>query len=87
MTKIYASIHITLGDLFTMYARSLFLRKNVCRRGSMRILTDSERKRNWKEVLANYNKTGINIGHQQDHWMELKEALRAQTHAEVPFRM
>jgi len=37
------------------------------------MLTDSARKRNRKEVLANYNKTRINIGHQ--HWMELKEAL------------
>jgi hypothetical protein len=32
-------------------------------RGHMRILTDSARKRNRKEVLANYNKTRINIGH------------------------
>jgi len=31
----------------------------------------------------NYNKTRINIGHQHDSWMELKEALRVQTHAEV----
>ena len=28
------------------------------------ILTDSARKRNRKEALANYNKTRINIGHQ-----------------------
>jgi len=33
--------------------------------------------------LANYNKTRINIGHQHDRWMELKEALRARTYAEV----
>ena len=32
-------------------------------------------------------KTRINIGHQHDHWMELKKALRVQTHAEVPLRM
>jgi len=51
--------------------------------GCMRILTDSARKWNRKEVLANYNKTRINIGHQDDCWMELKEALRVQTHAEV----
>ena len=50
----------------------------------MRILIDSARKR--KEVLANYNKTRINIGHQPDRWMEWKEALRVQTHAEVPLR-
>jgi hypothetical protein len=36
-----------------------------------------------KEVLANYDKTRINIGHQHDRWMELKEASRIQTHAEV----
>ena len=40
------------------------------------ILADSARKRNKKEVFANYNKTRINIGHQHDRWMELKEALR-----------
>jgi hypothetical protein len=28
------------------------------------MLTDSARKRNRKEVLANYNKTRSNIGHQ-----------------------
>ena len=44
-----------------------------------RILTDSARKRNRKEVLANYNKTRINIGHQHEHGMELKEALRVQS--------
>jgi hypothetical protein len=32
-----------------------------------RILTDSDRKRNRKEVLANY-KTRINIGHHHDRW-------------------
>ena len=52
-------------------------------RGRTRILTDSARKGNRKEVLVNYNKTRINIGHQQDRWMELKEALRVQTHAAV----
>ena len=37
-----------------------------------------------KKVLVNYNKTIINIGHHQhDRWMELKEALRVQLHAEV----
>ena len=51
--------------------------------GRTRILTDSARKRIWKEVLANYNKTRINIGHQHDRWMKLKEALRVQIHAEV----
>ena len=51
-------------------------------RGRTRILTDSARKRNRKEILENYNKTRINIG-QHDRWMELKEALRVQTHAEV----
>jgi hypothetical protein len=55
--------------------------KPVC--SHMRILTDSAQKRNRKEVLANYNKTRINTGHKHDCWMELKEALRIQTHAEV----
>jgi len=52
-------------------------------RGRTRILTDSFRKRNRKEVLANYNKTRISIGHQHNRWMELTVALRVQTHAEV----
>ena len=51
--------------------------------GRTRILTDSIRKRNRKEVLANYNKTRINMGHPHDRWMELKETMRVQTHAEV----
>jgi len=52
-------------------------------RGRTRILTDYVRKPNRKEVLANYNKTRINIGHQYNRWMELTVALRVQTHAEV----
>jgi hypothetical protein len=55
----------------------------ISAQGSTRILTDSARKRNRKEVFPNYNKTTINIGHQHDRWMELKEALRVQTHTEV----
>ena len=47
--------------------------------GRTRILTDSSRKRNRTDVLGNYNKTRINIGHQHDRWMELKEALGVQT--------
>ena len=71
-----------------MHARSLLLlKKNVCRHGCTTILTDSARKRNRKEVFANCNKTSINIGHQHHHWMELKEALRVQTYAEVPLGM
>jgi hypothetical protein len=76
---------MTLGNLLLCMREVCFCRKNVCRRGSTRILTDSKRNRNWKEVLANYIKTRINIGHQQDLWMELKEPLTAQTHDEVPF--
>ena len=34
-----------------------------------RILTDSDRKRKRKEILANYNKTRIKIGHHHDRWM------------------
>ena len=52
-------------------------------RGRTRILTDSARKRNRKEVLPNYNKTRSNIGHQHDRWTGLKEALRVLTQAEV----
>jgi hypothetical protein len=52
-------------------------------RGHTRILIDSARKRNRKEVLVNYDKTRINIGHQHDRWMELKETLRVQTRTEV----
>jgi hypothetical protein len=51
--------------------------------GRTRILVDSARKRNRKEVLANYNKTRINIDHQHDRLMECKEALGVQTYAEV----
>ena len=40
----------------------------------MRISTVSARKRNRNDVLANYNKTRINIGHQHDCWMKLKES-------------
>jgi hypothetical protein len=61
-----------------------YIYKDVCRVCSFNILnifTDSARKRNRKEVFVNYNKTRINIGHQ--HWMELKEVLKVQTHAEV----
>ena len=49
----------------------------------MRMFTDSARKRNRKEVLANNNKTRINIGHQHDRWMESKEELKVETHTEV----
>jgi hypothetical protein len=45
----------------------------------MRMLTDSARKRNRKEVLANNNKRRINIGHQHDRWMESKEVLKVET--------
>ena len=51
--------------------------------GCTRNLTGSARKRNIKEVLTIYNKTRINIGRQHDRWVELKETLRIQTHAEV----
>ena len=51
--------------------------------GRTRILTDSARKRNRKEVLVNNSKTRINIGHQHVRWMELRKALRVQTQAEV----
>ena len=62
---IYAIIRMTLGDLLL----------KVCRCGRTRILTDSVGKRNRKEVLANNDKTRINIGHQHNRWMELKETL------------
>jgi hypothetical protein len=52
-----------------------------------RILTDSAGGKNRKEALANYNKTRMNIGHQHDRWMELKEVLRVQTHAQVSLCM
>jgi len=66
----------------------LLLKKKRCAdrkpaHGRTRNLTDSAGKRNRKDALANYNNTRINIGHQNDRWMELKEAFRVQTHAEV----
>ena len=71
-----------------MHVQNLLLLKNMSANGKpahdrTRILTDSARKRNRKEVLAYHNKTRINISHQHDRWMELKEALRVQTHDEV----
>ena len=60
-------------------------------RDRTKILTDSARNRSRKEDLANYNQTRINLCHQHDCWVELKEALTFQTHAEVanklPLRM
>ena len=47
------------------------------------MLIDSGRKCNRKETLANYQKTRINIGKEHDRWMELKTALRLQSHADV----
>jgi hypothetical protein len=71
-----------------MHARSCSGGKNVCRRGITIILTDSARKKkSRKEVLANYNKTKINAGHHLYRWMELEEALRVQSRAEVSLRM
>ena len=52
-------------------------------RGPTRIFIDSARKRYRKEVLANCNKTRINTGHQYDRWVELKEAMKVQTQAQV----
>jgi hypothetical protein len=49
-------------------------------RSRTRGLTESARKRNRKEVLANYNTTIINIHHQHNRWMKFKLALRVQTH-------
>jgi hypothetical protein len=49
--------------------------------GRMRSLTDSIEKENgkfWRIIIQK-----INIGHQHDRWMELKEALRVETNAEV----
>ena len=74
---------MTLGDLLLCMCEVCSCGKKM----SYKNLIDSARKQNRKEVLANYNKTRINIGHQQDLWMKLKEALRVQTHAEVPLRM
>ena len=42
-------------------------------RGRAGILNDSVRKRNRKVVLANYNKTRINIGHQRTETVEMTE--------------
>ena len=91
-SSLYDNIHPYSNDLkwpFTTHAQSLFLRGrgDGGRRGRTRILNDSARKRNRTEVLANYNKTRINIGHQHGSWMELKEAMRVQTHTEVSLRV
>ena len=52
-------------------------------RGRTKILIDSARYKNRKEVFDNYNKTIINISDRHDRWMELKVTLIVQTHAEV----
>jgi hypothetical protein len=52
-------------------------------RGPTRIFIDSARKRYRKEVLANCNKTRINTGHKYDLLVELKQAMKVQTHAQV----
>jgi hypothetical protein len=41
----------------------------------------------FKTPCKKYNKTRISIGNQNCRWVELKEALRVQTHAEVPLRI
>ena len=73
---------MTLGGLLLRMREVCCCGENIFRRGRTRIFTD--RKRIRKEVLA---KTRIIIGHQHDRWMELKEALRVKTHAEVPLCM
>jgi hypothetical protein len=55
----------------------------ITARGRTIILADSTRKRHRKEVLTNYNKTRINIGHQYYRWMELRKALIVQTHDDM----
>ena len=65
--QIMAPIHMTLGDFLLRMRKVCSCRKNnLYRCGRTRILTACARKRNRKEVLANYNKTRINIGHQHD---------------------
>jgi hypothetical protein len=44
--------------------------------GCTRILSDSARKRNRKEILANYNKTRINIGPQHNCWSNLEISVK-----------
>ena len=85
-TTIYSRIHTTLGDLFLRMRRVCCWGNKMSAdekpaRGRTRILADSARKRNSKDVLANYNKTRIKIGHQNDSWLELNEEMRVQTHA------
>ena len=40
----------------------------------------------YKSVLGKINKLQKNIDHQHGRWMQLKEALRVQTHTEVLLR-
>jgi len=53
-----------LGDLSVRMREVCSCGKHMCRRGRTISLANSARKRNRKDVLANYNKTRINIGHQ-----------------------
>ena len=82
-----ALINMTLGDPLLRICE-VCCWENISANGKhvhsrLRILTDSARKRNRKEVLTNYNKTRINIGHQHDRWVELMEALTVRSHAEL----
>ena len=87
-TTIYAPFHMTISELLLHMCKVCSVgKKHVYRRCCTRILTDTARKSNRKEFLANYNKTRINIVHLHDLWMELKEELRVQIHAEVPLRI
>ena len=74
---------MTLDGLLLRMREVCCCGKNICKRGRTIISTDSARKRIGKEILANYDKTRIIIGHQHDRWKELKEALGVQTHDEV----
>ena len=68
---------MTSGDLLLRmrevcyWGKKCLSMKNLLSR--TRILSNSATKRNRKKVKVNFNKTRINIGHQHECWMELKE--------------
>jgi len=75
---------MTLGDLLLRMSEVCCCRGKKClQTPCTRILTDYGLKKKVERSFSNHNKTRINIGHQHDRWVELKEALRVQTHAEV----
>jgi hypothetical protein len=83
--KHISSIHSCLYNNICPYSYDLLIRMHeVCCCGKKYLPTRPYKKFSW--FCYNYNKARINIGNQHDYLMELKEASRVQTDAEVALR-